>query len=115
MHEVTHIKGKQKIMKLIISYLKGIFEDHNDQKYSLKYELHGEKINRENLRRDILKINTKGGLLYKPSLMIDYDLTLNKIKEAYERITKLKLYVRDQEEKLEKTQRNTEEKSAYVP
>ncbi|XP_055845614.1 coiled-coil domain-containing protein 96-like [Episyrphus balteatus] len=99
-HTLAHIREKQQMMRNTISAQQEAFEELIEEKQSCREYLNDLKIERGAIRRELKKISFQNGLLDKPELLLDYDVTEEKVNDLKERIALIKAEQLNVDEKL---------------
>ncbi|KNC25112.1 hypothetical protein FF38_07796 [Lucilia cuprina] len=90
LHNMAHLKEKQKMLRHIVSVKKKYLKKLQIQKNTCRTFMSELKIKRQKLRSDIHNVSFQSGLLDKPILMRDYDETEEKAKKLRQTIDDLK-------------------------
>lgn len=84
---MAHLQDKQKMLRLIVTVQKTLFEELKEEKKEFRTYVLQLKMKRNQLRSDIHNLSFQSGLLDKPVLMKDYDETIktaNKLRQTIE-------------------------------
>ncbi|XP_046810045.1 DNA repair protein rad50 [Lucilia cuprina] len=90
LHNMAHLKEKQKMLRHIVSEKKKYLKKLQIQKNTCRTFMSELKIKRQKLRSDIRNVSFQSGLLDKPILMRDYDETEEKANKLRQTIDDLK-------------------------
>lgn len=90
-HIIAHIKEKQEMLAHKISLEKGVLEHLIDEQTTCRAYVHDLKLQRDNLRKQYNDLSYRCGLLDKPPLLYDYDITGDEIEIVKNEIAVLKV------------------------
>lgn len=90
-HIIAHIKEKHEMLANKISLEQNVLDNLIDEQSVCRAYVHDLKLQRDNLRKQYNELSYRCGLLDKPQLLFDYDVTEDEIQIIQEEITALKL------------------------
>lgn len=89
-HIIAHIKEKQEMLEHKISLEQKALSNLIDEQISCRAYVHDLKLQRDTLRKQYNDLSYRCGLLDKPQLLFDYDVTEDEIQVVKEEIVALK-------------------------
>lgn len=95
MIEETCIREKRDMISYSLSKAKLNFEDRFERRNQLRQELTRLQLEHAELKAQRVRLEAKGGLLFKVSLMYDYDKCLEDVLEKREKVKNLKVVAAD--------------------
>ncbi|XP_030387119.1 uncharacterized protein LOC115633782 [Scaptodrosophila lebanonensis] len=90
LHALAHMREKSSMLASSLEHAKGVYDRAVNDERKLRETLFKLKVERGKTRHESQDIAYNGGLLSNPSLMYDYDHTVEKLKKKYEIVKKLK-------------------------
>lgn len=88
-HIIAHIKEKQQMLAHKIALEQNVLDHLIDEQTVCRAYVHDLKLQRDNLRKQYNDLSYKCGLLDKPQLLYDYDVTEDEIQTIQEEIADL--------------------------
>lgn len=89
-HIIAHIKEKQEMLAHKIALEQNVLNSLIDEQSTCRAYVHDLKQERDNIRKKYNLLSYKCGLLDKPQLLYDYDVTTMDIQRVQEEIAALK-------------------------
>lgn len=89
-HIIAHIKEKQEMLAHKISLEQNVLNHLIDEQSECRAYVHDLKVQRDAIRKRYNILSYKCGLLDKPQLLYDYDVTSTEIQNIQEEISALK-------------------------
>ncbi|XP_067633961.1 cilia- and flagella-associated protein 184-like [Eurosta solidaginis] len=89
-HIMGHLKEKQAMLRNKVQIQRLFLSDLLEQKQIARESVFKAKTARKKIREDIKELSFQCGLLDKPALMLDYDVTVNEVKKATVRVEALR-------------------------
>lgn len=90
-HVIAHIKEKQEMLAHKISLEQNVLDNLVNEQTVCRAYVHDLKLQRDNLRKQYNDLSYRCGLLDKPQLLNDYDVTEDEILIVQDEIAALKV------------------------
>ncbi|XP_075169186.1 uncharacterized protein LOC142241303 [Haematobia irritans] len=105
-HRIAHVKEKQKMLQDTISVQRQQLQESLKEKQRLREVIFKYKIERAKIRKQMQDLSFQAGLLDKPNLMKDYDVTVEYLEELRQNVKQSKLLINQLNEKISVFEKN---------